>query len=92
VPKPKSTCSLDRYSQNVTIENDVKHIIDQEVGSIIIFAKSAILEIFYFAPGGFQCTAKGIFTPKNLKLGKISTKKSTFFYYVFEINELYQFK
>jgi len=40
-----------------------------------IFAKSAILVIFYFAPGGFQCTAKGILITKDLKLGKISTKK-----------------
>jgi len=32
-----------------------------------IFAKSAILPIFYFAPGGFQCTAKDIFIPKDLK-------------------------
>jgi len=39
-----------------------------------IFAKSAILVIFYLAPGGFQCTAKGIFIPKDLKLGEISTK------------------
>jgi len=43
---------------------------------ITIFAKSAILEFFYFAPGGFQGTAKGIFIPKDLKLGKISTKKT----------------
>jgi len=41
-----------------------------------VFAKSAILANFYFAPGGFQCTANGIFIPKNLKLGKISTKKA----------------
>jgi len=41
-----------------------------------IFAKSAILAIFYFAPEGFQCTAKGIFIPKDLKLGEISTKKA----------------
>jgi len=34
--------------------------------------------IFYFAPGGFQCTAKGIFIPKNLKLGKIRTIKALF--------------
>jgi len=40
-----------------------------------IFAKSAILAIFYFAPGEFQCTEKGRFTAKHLKLGKISTKK-----------------
>jgi len=26
----------------------------------VIFAKSAILAIFYFAPGRFQCTSKGI--------------------------------
>jgi len=32
-----------------------------------IFAKSAILAIFYFAPGGFQCTAKEIFITKYLK-------------------------
>jgi len=32
------------------------------------------LEI-YFAPGGFQCTEKGIFIPKEFKLGKTSTKK-----------------
>jgi len=41
-----------------------------------IFAKSAILAIFYIAPRGFQCTAKGIFIPKNLKLVEISTKKA----------------
>jgi len=41
-----------------------------------IFAKSAILTIFYFAPGGFQYTEKNIFVPKNLKLGKTSTKKN----------------
>jgi len=40
-----------------------------------IFAKHAILAIFYFVPGGFQCTAKGIFTPKDLKLSKTSSKK-----------------
>jgi len=39
-----------------------------------IFAKSAILAIFYFAPGRLQCTAMGILIPKDLKLGKISTK------------------
>jgi len=33
------------------------------------------LSIFYFTPGGFQYTAKGIFIPKDLKLGEISTKK-----------------
>jgi len=32
-------------------------------------------QIFNFAPGGFQCTAKNIFIPKDLKLGEISTKK-----------------
>jgi len=26
---------------------------------------------FYFVPGGFQCTAKGIFISKDLKLGEI---------------------
>jgi len=41
-----------------------------------IFAKSAILPIFYFASVGFQCSAKGIFIPKDIKLGKISTKKA----------------
>jgi len=41
-----------------------------------IFAKIAVLVIFYFAPGGFQCTAKGIFVPKDLKLDKIGTKKA----------------
>jgi len=41
-----------------------------------IFEKTAFLVIFYFAPGGFQCTAKGIFIPKDLKLGEISTKKA----------------
>jgi len=41
-----------------------------------IFAKSAFLVIFYFAPGGFQCTAKNIFLPKNFKLSEISTKKA----------------
>jgi len=44
----------------------------------VIFAKSAILGIFYFSPGGFQCTAKGIFIPKDIKLGEISTKKLYF--------------
>jgi len=44
------------------------------------FAKSAILAIFYFAPGGFQCTAKGIFIPKDLKLYKLSTKKALFIF------------
>jgi len=39
-----------------------------------IFVKSAIL-VIYFAPGGFQCTEKGIFIPKDLKLGEISIKK-----------------
>jgi len=43
-----------------------------------IFAKIAILANFYFALGGFQCTAKGIFIPKYLKLGTISTKKTCF--------------
>jgi len=33
------------------------------------------LAIFNFAPGGFQCTTKGIFIPKDYKLGQISTKK-----------------
>jgi len=41
-----------------------------------IFAKSAILAIFYFTPGGFQCVAKGIFILNDLKLGEISTKKA----------------
>jgi len=41
-----------------------------------IFAKSAILAIFNFARGGFQCTAKGKFIPKDLKLSRISTKKA----------------
>jgi len=40
-----------------------------------IFAKSAIWAMFYFTPRGFQCTVKGIFIPKNLKLGEISTKE-----------------
>jgi len=31
---------------------------------------------FFFASGGFQCTAKGIFIPNDLKLGEISTKKA----------------
>jgi len=31
--------------------------------------------MFYFTPRGFQCTVKGIFIPKNLKLGEISTKE-----------------
>jgi len=38
--------------------------------------KIPVLANFYFAPGGFQCTAKGIFIPKDLKLSKISTKKA----------------
>jgi len=42
--------------------------------------KSAILVIFYFAPGGFQCTAKDIFISKYLKLGEISTKKALQFF------------
>jgi len=42
----------------------------------VIFAKSAILVIFLFAPGGFQCTAKCIFILKDLKLGKINAKKA----------------
>jgi len=42
----------------------------------VIFAKSAILANFYFAPGGFQCTTKGLFIPKDLKSGEISTKKA----------------
>jgi len=33
------------------------------------------LEIFYFAPVEFECTAKDIFIPKDLKLNEISTKK-----------------
>jgi len=41
-----------------------------------IFAISAGLAIFYFAPGGVQCTTKGIFIPKDLKVGQISTKKA----------------
>jgi len=40
------------------------------------FLKSAILAIFYFAPGGIQCPANGTFIPKDLKLGEISTKKA----------------
>jgi len=40
-----------------------------------IFAKCAILASFYFPPGGFRCTEKGIFIAKHLKLGKIRTKK-----------------
>jgi len=40
-----------------------------------ISAKNAILAIFCFAPGGFQCTGKGIFIPKNLNLYEINTKK-----------------
>jgi len=32
-------------------------------------------QIFYFTSVGFQCTAKGIFIPKDIKLGEISTKK-----------------
>jgi len=43
-----------------------------------VFTKSAILAIFNFVPGGFQCTAKGIFIPKDLKLGKISTKNALY--------------
>jgi len=39
-------------------------------------AISAESAIFYFAPGMFQCTAKGIFIPNDLKLGEISTKKA----------------
>jgi len=39
------------------------------------FAKTAILTIFYFVPGGFQYTAKGILIPKDLKLDEISIKK-----------------
>jgi len=38
--------------------------------------KSAILENFYFAPLGFQCTLKGVFIPKDLKFGKINAKKA----------------
>jgi len=38
--------------------------------------KSAILANFYFAPLGFQCTAKGIFTQKDLKVGEINAKKA----------------
>jgi len=41
-----------------------------------IFTKSAILAIFYFAPRRFQCTAKDIFIPKDLKLGEINRKKA----------------
>jgi len=37
-----------------------------------VFAKSEILAFFYFALGGFQCTAKGKLIPKNLKLDEIS--------------------
>jgi len=33
------------------------------------------LAIFYFGQGRFQCTAKGIFIPKDLKSGEISRKK-----------------
>jgi len=39
-----------------------------------VLVKSAILAIFYFAPGGFQCIVKGIFVPKDLKSGEISKK------------------
>jgi len=38
--------------------------------------KSAILKILYFVREGFQCTANGIFIPKDLKLGEISIKKA----------------
>jgi len=41
-----------------------------------IFAKSAILAILYFVPGGFQCTEKGIFIPNDVKLRETSTKKA----------------
>jgi len=41
-----------------------------------IFAKRAILAIFYFIPGRFQCGAKGIFISKDHKLGEIGTKKA----------------
>jgi len=34
------------------------------------------MTIFYFTPGGFQYTSKGIFIPKNFKEGEISTKKT----------------
>jgi len=51
----------------------------QLLKKLSIFAKSAILAIFYFAPGVFQCGAKSIFIPKNVKLGKISTKKAFFY-------------
>jgi len=47
----------------------------------VIFAKSAILAIFYFAPGRFQCTSKGIFISQYLKLGETSTKKALKFFY-----------
>jgi len=51
----------------------------------MLFLKSAILAIFYFAPGGFQSTAKGIFISKDLKLGEIS-RKSTFNFLIFQKN------
>jgi len=36
---------------------------------------STILANLYFVPEGFQSTVKGIFIPKNLKLGKLIIKK-----------------
>jgi len=41
-----------------------------------IFYHSKIEKKNYFAPWGFHCKAKGIFTLKDLKLGEISTKKA----------------
>jgi len=38
---------------------------------------------FYFVSEGFQCTANGIFIPKDLKLGEISTKKKTLYNFSF---------
>jgi len=43
---------------------------------MLFFAKSAVLVIFYFVPGEFQCTPKSLFIPNDLKLGGISTKKA----------------
>jgi len=58
-----------------SIRDQIKKLQSFKNGKNAIFAKSAILAIFYFAPGGFQCTEKGIFIPKDLKLGERSTKK-----------------
>jgi len=59
-----------------SIKDQIKKLRSFKNWKNYIFPKSAILAIFYFAPGRFQCTAKAKFIPKDLKLGKVSTKKA----------------